>query len=72
MESNNQEYDFLLKQCHELKRLFFLKSKELYDIEEHLINVQKQLSLFEVHQKTQIKQNPKRIKLKNSNYKPKI
>ena len=41
MESNNQEYDFLLKQCHELKRLFFLKSKELYDIEEHLLNAQK-------------------------------
>lgn len=72
MESNNQEYDFLLKQCHELKRLFFLKSKELYDIEEHLLNIQKQLSHFEVLQKTQIKQKPKRIKLKNSTYKPKI
>lgn len=72
MEANNQEYDFLLKQCYELKRLFFLKSKELYDIEEHLLNVQKQLSHFEELQKTQIKQKPKRIKLKNSTYKPKI
>lgn len=69
------EYDFLLKQCHELKRLFFLKSKELYDIEQHLISIQNQLSQLEEQQikqsEKEIKTN-KRIKLKKSIYKPKI
>lgn len=55
------------QQYIELQKFYFLKCKELADIENHLNEFKNQL---EIRRKQELKN--KRIKLKNSIYKPKI
>ena len=49
-------------QCNELQKIYFLKSKELADFEEHLKNTKTQINNFIKNSRAKLK-NSKKIKI---------
>ena len=50
------------RQFNELQKIYFLKSKELADFEEHLKNTKTQINNFIKNSRAKLK-NPKKIKI---------